>query len=766
MALTLGVRPGSGGGGSLPSEGATVARVVSHAKGLQLLGRLEGSGYREPPWLVRRADGQMLQLTPVLFAVLAAIDGERTSPEIAAALLSRNGLAIDPVDVDFLIDERLRPLGVIRLPDGSEPAVRRSSPLLGLRGRVVMVGSSRTTALARQLAPLFRAPVVAVVLSLFLATSWWLLSTGSLGTAVRDLFHQPGALLAVIGLTIVSGAFHEVGHAAACRYGGATPGPMGAGLYLVWPAFYTDVSDSYRLDRRARLRVDLGGLYFNAVFSVAAFGAWVITGWNPLLVVMVGQLLQMARQLAPLVRLDGYHVLADLVGVPDLFARIRPVLIGLLPTRWGHPEARVLKPWARAVVSLWVLLVVPILLFSLLIMVLSFPRLAATAAEGLGDQWAGLRQHWARSDLLRMALSAVAMLTIALPVASVCYLLSRFAQRAARKAWSSTASQPRARRALVAASVSLVLALLAAWWPQGQYQAIDEGEHLTLPALGQMVDSRQPAADGAESGDGVRALTGDLGGRGGRGLLGSELVRAPETTDDGVGGHEFSLPAPPRDHDNQAVAVGYGDDASTVEVSHSVDFAEIGDVDHRNEAYALASCSDCRTTAIAFQLVLVVGDHDMVAPRNHAVAQNVRCLRCDTRALAVQLVLPIAQRPDAETLAALSQIWGRLAGLERAVAEQGLGAAQSLLHDIEAEVVALLTPDSSVLDETTTTSDGTTTTTTRATTTTTATSATTNDGPSTSGSSTTEPDGSTSTTATSTTTTSEPTTTTTAPPGG
>ena len=79
-------------------------------------------------------------------------------------------------------------------------------------------------------------------------------------------------ILALWAMIVVSAAFHEFGHAAACRYGGATPGAMGAGLYLVWPAFYTEVTDSYRLGRAGRLRVDLGGLYFNAVFTVAVRG--------------------------------------------------------------------------------------------------------------------------------------------------------------------------------------------------------------------------------------------------------------------------------------------------------------------------------------------------------------------------------------------------------------------------------------------------------------------------------------------------------------
>ena len=80
---------------------------------------------------------------------------------------------------------------------------------------------------------------------------------------------QPGAAAArVRARRSRSAAFHEIGHAAACRYGGGRPGGMGAGIYMVWPAFYTDVTDAYRLPRRARLRTDLGGIYFNAVIAV------------------------------------------------------------------------------------------------------------------------------------------------------------------------------------------------------------------------------------------------------------------------------------------------------------------------------------------------------------------------------------------------------------------------------------------------------------------------------------------------------------------
>ena len=53
---------------------------------------------------------------------------------------------------------------------------------------------------------------------------------------------------------------------------------------------------------------------------------------------MATQILQMVRQLTPLVRFDGYHVLADLTGVPDLFHRIRPTLLGAAALALARPR--------------------------------------------------------------------------------------------------------------------------------------------------------------------------------------------------------------------------------------------------------------------------------------------------------------------------------------------------------------------------------------------------------------------------------------------
>ena len=47
---------------------STLVDAPARVDGVQLLGEMVGSGYRNPPSLVRRSDGQTLQLTPLLYA--------------------------------------------------------------------------------------------------------------------------------------------------------------------------------------------------------------------------------------------------------------------------------------------------------------------------------------------------------------------------------------------------------------------------------------------------------------------------------------------------------------------------------------------------------------------------------------------------------------------------------------------------------------------------------------------------------------------------
>ncbi|MBW3645948.1 MAG: hypothetical protein KY441_10650, partial [Actinobacteria bacterium] len=656
------------------------ARGPARAPGLELLGKSGGSGYQDAPGLVRRPDGQTIQVTPLLYQLLDSLDGERSLEQLADELGRRCHRAVTPEDVRCLLEQKLAPLGLLSEADGSAPAVQKVAPLLGLKCKIVVSDPDVTRRITRPFAGLFRAWTVVPVLVAFAVTCWWVLWEHGLASATRQAFDSPGLLLAVFGLTVLSAGWHEFGHAAACHAAGATPGAMGAGLYLVWPAFYTDVDDSYRLSRWGRLVVDLGGLYFNALVVVAVMAVWMVTRQDALLLVVATQLVLMLRQLTPVIRADGYHILADLTGVPDLFHHIGPTIAGLLPMNWGKPQP--LRRRARWVVRAWVLVVVPLLVWMLVLAVLLLPRLVATAWVGLQKQGSTLSTSGQAGDLLGVLAATLQTVALVLPVAAVTYQVVRLGRRGGRWLWARTEGRPTARRAMGVAGAGLVALLVWAWWPSGQYQPVRADERGTLreavnvsavrgTAAGPVARVEPPAVQPIE---GVEPRTAyALVPREGTGptLL---LVRAEDGTlhnvlTDGTSGtgvsFPFELPDAPGEGDNQALAVNTGDGTVVYDVAVALVWVTDGAVvDHRNEAYALASCTSCTTVAVAFQVVLVVGDSDTVAPSNVAVAANGNCVRCVTTALAVQLVVTLEEMPDEELQAQIEAALARLDGLE------------------------------------------------------------------------------------------------------
>ncbi|MEY2453602.1 MAG: putative peptide zinc metalloprotease protein, partial [Acidimicrobiaceae bacterium] len=266
------------------------------ADGVELIGEYEGSGYKEPPSLARRSDGQIIQLPPLLYAVAEKADGQHSYDAIASEVSNEIGRGLDADQVRFLVDEKLRSIGILAGADGVSPQLEKPDPFLALRFRAAVISERMSDRLGALFKPLFFPLVVLAVLGAFVAIDIWLFFMHGVAQALRESIYHPGLFLPLFAAVALSAAFHEIGHAAACRYGGGHPGKMGCGIYLVWPAFYTDVTDTYRLGRRARLRTDLGGVYFNVVFVLATTAAYFATGFEPLLLLIVIQHFEIAHQ--------------------------------------------------------------------------------------------------------------------------------------------------------------------------------------------------------------------------------------------------------------------------------------------------------------------------------------------------------------------------------------------------------------------------------------------------------------------------------------
>jgi putative peptide zinc metalloprotease protein len=200
--------------------------------------------------------------------------------------------------------------------------------------------------------------------------------------------------------------------------------------------------------------------------------------------------------------------------------------------------------------------------------------------------------------------------------------------------------------------------------------------------------------------------------------------------------------------DNAAISVNTKDGTTVFKVAFAIRHVMQNVVDDANGAVAYASCTDCAAVAVAFEIVLVEGNPDVVTPTNVAIAINENCELCVAVAEAYQFVLGGGgvgpMHFDAEGNRILAEIRRELHSMRKE--DLTLEQLQAKLDDIAArigDVLANHLVQSGPKDEAGQDATPTTSTTTPVTTTTETT-------PTTTGTTTTEP---------TTTTTTEPTTT-------
>ncbi len=130
-------------------------------------------------------------------------------------------------------------------------------------------------------------------------------------------------LLYSLGMFVV--ALHEFAHAHACKhYGGRVPA-MGFALVYLLPAFFTDTTEGFvHATPHQRLIISFAGVWSEMVLCAIATPIWWGTPPETLIhngahfIMMMTGMMSLILNWNPLIKLDGYYMLADLVGIPNL----------------------------------------------------------------------------------------------------------------------------------------------------------------------------------------------------------------------------------------------------------------------------------------------------------------------------------------------------------------------------------------------------------------------------------------------------------------
>ncbi len=277
--------------------------------------------------------GRFFRLRAPEYYLLSRADGETTAAQAAEATGARFGIQIPAAAAEAFFAK------MERLLFFEGPGLERERPRLS---RMTIVGQRRSLGTIRlkafdpdsllvrwmpRLRFFFQPMAIGLSFGVMLAAALIMVSqSGVWGSSLADLWRLSSLPLLFAGILVI-GFVHEFGHALTLKYFGGSVREMGFLLLYFQPCFYCNLSDAYLLkNRRAKMLVGLAGLFFQGVITALFILLWRLMApgtivANFLYVATAFSLAVYLFNFNPLIRLDGYYMLADWLRIPNLRAK-------------------------------------------------------------------------------------------------------------------------------------------------------------------------------------------------------------------------------------------------------------------------------------------------------------------------------------------------------------------------------------------------------------------------------------------------------------
>lgn len=324
--------------------------------------RIHRHHYRGQLWYVLedRVSRRMHRFNPVAYYVIGLLDGRRTVQEVWDNAVERFGDDAPTQDEVIRLLGQLHAAEVLQteaLPDVIELARRAKRArkktwlqnlLSPLSIRIPLFDPDRTLERWRPwyqpwfgwLGALLWCAVVAV--GLFNAAAHW----HELSEDVTSRVLAPQNLL-LLWLTFpLIKLLHEFGHACAVKAWGGEVHEMGVMLLVLMPVPYVDATAASAFpETRRRVLVGAAGMVVEVFVASLALFLWLQVEPGVLRAVLYDVMLIAGVSTVlfngnPLLRYDGYYMLADWVQIPNLRMRANQYLARLVETRlFGLPES-------------------------------------------------------------------------------------------------------------------------------------------------------------------------------------------------------------------------------------------------------------------------------------------------------------------------------------------------------------------------------------------------------------------------------------------
>ncbi|WP_375172145.1 HlyD family efflux transporter periplasmic adaptor subunit [Marinobacter sp.] len=172
-----------------------------------------------------------------------------------------------------------------------------------------------------------RKHVLVLLLTLCVLGLWLTLRQWDNFIAGFGQLQQLAGMASLACALILVKTLHELGHAFVAKAKGVKVPTIGLAFIVGWPILYTETSDAWRLTRaRDRVHIDIAGIAVELAVAVLALVLWHVLPDGFIKSVcfwLAGTtwIMSLLVNFNPLMRFDGYHIMADALRQPNLETR-------------------------------------------------------------------------------------------------------------------------------------------------------------------------------------------------------------------------------------------------------------------------------------------------------------------------------------------------------------------------------------------------------------------------------------------------------------
>jgi putative peptide zinc metalloprotease protein len=297
---------------------------------------IDTSGKR-PRYIAVSHNKKHMQISPLAYALLEKVHAGNSFAAIAQDLSAGGGRNITPEEVQEAYEHVVDKISKI--------GAGKDRKLGGFWFKLSLIPSASVQEIASAFTFMFHPLVAFVALSsISLLVAYAIVASG-LTTSIPA---NPIMIIPAYLLFLVSLFAHEFGHASACIEGGVEPSEIGAAVYLFFPVLYSDVNASWQLKRWQKVRVDIGGIYFQLCVGGIYLLLFIITKqvmfqWATFMLVS-----SCLVSLNPFMKFDGYWVLTDIIDVANLSRQPSYLLTYFYGTMFKQQQQPALR-WPKGI---------------------------------------------------------------------------------------------------------------------------------------------------------------------------------------------------------------------------------------------------------------------------------------------------------------------------------------------------------------------------------------------------------------------------------